>query len=220
MSPSPFLAWQIADSAFPTGAFAHSWGLEAAWQHGEIGDAGALRRFAADVARQTAYGLVPLFNAAFDAPDRWRELDALAQCFLTNVIANRASRQQGRTLLTTAARIWPSPSLDAAKALSAGLAVHLGPASGIVFREIGVSHETGQQVLLFGAVRGVLSAAVRLGIVGSYEAQRLQRECATVLEELSAACAALGVGDLVQVAPVPDLLQATHDRLYSRLFQS
>jgi urease accessory protein len=220
MNPSPFLVWQVADSAFPTGAFAHSWGLEAAWQHGEIEDVEALRHFVADVARQTAYGLVPLFNAAFDAPDRWVALDELAQCFLTNAVANRSSRQLGRTLLTTAARVWPSPALDAAKTLSARLAVHLGPVSGIVFREIGVSRETGQHVLLFGAARGVLSAAVRLGIVGSYEAQRLQRDCVASLEGLSAACADLGASDLEQVAPVPDLWQATHDRLYSRLFQS
>jgi urease accessory protein len=31
-----WLLWQLADSAFPTGGFAHSGGLEAAWQHGEI----------------------------------------------------------------------------------------------------------------------------------------------------------------------------------------
>jgi urease accessory protein len=217
---SPFLAWQLVDSTFPTGAFAHSWGLEAAWQHGEIDGVEALSRFVDALVRQTAYGLVPLYNAAFDDPDRWSELDELAQAFLTNAVANRASRQQGRTLLTTGARIWPSPELDAAKALSANLAVHLGPVSGIVFRQIGVSRETGQQVLLYGAARGVLSAAVRLGIVGSYEAQRLQRDCAASLEELSALCADLAVDDLVQVAPIPDLLQATHDRLYSRLFQS
>jgi urease accessory protein len=219
-SPSPFLAWQLVDSAFPTGAFAHSWGLEAAWQHGEIEDAEALVRFVDAVLRQTAYGLVPLFNAAFDDPDRWSDLDELAQAFLTNAVANRASRQQGRTLLTTAVRIWPCAELDAAKALSAHLSVHLGPVSGIVFRQIGVSRDTGQQVLLYGAARGVLSAAVRLGIVGSYEAQRMQRDCADSLEQLSVACVALGVEDLMQIAPIPDMLQATHDRLYSRLFQS
>ena len=42
---SDWLAWQVVDSAFPTGAFAHSWGLEAAWQQGEVEDVAALRRF-------------------------------------------------------------------------------------------------------------------------------------------------------------------------------
>src|SRR5437764_980339 len=31
-----FTIWQLIDSAFPTGGFAHSSGLEAAWQHGEV----------------------------------------------------------------------------------------------------------------------------------------------------------------------------------------
>jgi hypothetical protein len=37
--------WQIVDSAFPTGAFAHSFGLEAAWQQGEMPDIAVLREF-------------------------------------------------------------------------------------------------------------------------------------------------------------------------------
>ncbi len=45
MSESEWLTWQIVDSAFPTGAFAHSCGLESAWQQGEVEDLGALDRF-------------------------------------------------------------------------------------------------------------------------------------------------------------------------------
>jgi urease accessory protein len=74
--------------------------------------------------------------------------------------------------------------------------------------------------VLHVAVRGVLSAAVRLGIAGSYEAQRLQAESAPVLDRALACAAALDERDLAQPAPLLDLLQAGHDRLYSRLFQS
>jgi urease accessory protein len=66
----------------------------------------------------------------------------------------------------------------------------------------------------------VLSAAVRLGIVGSYEAQQMQQACGPWLERVAADCADLRVGDLAQTAPLIDLVQAGHDRLYSRLFQS
>jgi urease accessory protein len=61
---------------------------------------------------------------------------------------------------------------------------------------------------------------VRLGIVGSYEAQRLQFDCLPWLERFAAKCRELDDRDLEQTAPILDLLQAGHERLYSRLFQS
>ena len=46
MHPQPLLSLlQVSDSAFPTGAFAHSMGLEAFYDAGELRDAGDLRRF-------------------------------------------------------------------------------------------------------------------------------------------------------------------------------
>jgi urease accessory protein len=75
-------------------------------------------------------------------------------------------------------------------------------------------------VVLYGTVRSVLSAAVRLGVIGGFEAQRLQYACGQRLEEIANRCAALSIDDVAQTAPIVDLLQAGHDRLYSRLFQS
>jgi urease accessory protein len=217
---TPWLVWQLVDSAFPTGLFAHSWGLESAWQQGEVPDTDALVRFVGDAVLQTAQAAMPLVNDAYASPDRLEALDALADAFLTNAVANRASRIQGRTLVATAARVWPSPELDALAARARRSCAHVAPATGATFRLLGVPVETAQHVLLFGAARGVLSAAVRLGIVGSYEAQRLQHACAPMLDAAARQCLTLTVEDLAQPAPVLDLLQAAHDRLYSRLFQS
>jgi urease accessory protein len=69
-------------------------------------------------------------------------------------------------------------------------------------------------------VRGVLAAAVRLGIAGSYDAQRLQHDMTAAMLAVADRSRALDERDLAQTAPLVDLLQATHDRLYSRLFQS
>jgi urease accessory protein len=74
--------------------------------------------------------------------------------------------------------------------------------------------------MLFGTARGVLSAAVRLGIVGSYQAQRLQHDASRGLEAVLERSTALAPEEICQTAPTVDLLQAGHDRLYSRLFQS
>ena len=68
--------WQLADSAFPAGGFAHSGGLEAAWQAGEVGDADSLRQFARDSIVQAAHAALPFVNAAHADPDRIEALDA------------------------------------------------------------------------------------------------------------------------------------------------
>jgi len=88
------------------------------------------------------------------------------------------------------------------------------------FAVIGLSLETARTAMLFGAARGVLSAAVRLGIIGSYEAQRMHHDAGRDLSPLLERCNALDADDVCQTAPVLDILHAGHDRLYSRLFQS
>ena len=224
------LIWQLVDSAFPTGAFAHSLGLEAAWQHGEVATRDDLRRFVEATILQAASGALPLVNAAHREPARLAEWDALNDAFLTNAVANRASRQQGRTLVASAARIFASSTLDAlharvsstpnAQLPTPNLAAHAAPVTGAVFAALGVALETTQRMVLFVAARSVLSAAVRLGVTGSYDAQRMQSECAGFSAAVLARYRDAGPDALAQTAPVIDILQGAHDRLYSRLFQS
>jgi len=215
---SDWLTWQVVDSAFPTGAFAHSCGLEAAWQHGEIRDAGELRQFLHGALQQVTFGNLPLVNAAYREPERLECLDARADAFLLNSVANRASRIQGRTLLATAGRVWPSAALADLSARAARTSAHVSPLTGATFKAVGLSLTTIQQVVLFGTARSVLAAAVRLGIAGSYEAQQLQASCGPWLDELLRRAAELDLDDLAQTAPIADLLQARHDRSMGSVF--
>jgi urease accessory protein len=73
---------------------------------------------------------------------------------------------------------------------------------------------------LFATLRAGLSAAVRLGLSGPLEAQRLQARLAPTLDAALVRGADVAVADAAQTAPVLDVLQGAHDRLYSRLFQS
>ena len=90
--PADFLLWQLADSAFPTGGFAHSGGLEAAWQHDEVRTRSELASFLEAALQQMGWNALPLVRAAHAEPERLDELDELCEAFTSNHVANRASR--------------------------------------------------------------------------------------------------------------------------------
>jgi urease accessory protein len=210
---------QLADSAFPTGGFAHSAGLEAAAQAGEIDGVEGVRRFTRDAVWQAGWGALPLARAAFANPASLPGLDGRADAFLANHVANRASRTQGRAFLSTAARVFPERIVPL-QAQAAGLKLHLAPVWGAAVRALEIELADAQHVLLWTTARNVLSAAVRLGLAGTHEAQSILAAQAPLLDEVFATCGELEVDALAHPAPLADLIQGTHDRLYSRLFQS
>src|SRR5258707_5324597 len=65
-----WLIWQLIDSAFPTGGFAHSAGLEAAWQHGEVRNSGELVSFLEASLQQHGRAPTPVATTVFDWPER------------------------------------------------------------------------------------------------------------------------------------------------------
>jgi urease accessory protein len=209
-----WLIWQLADSAFPTGGFAHSSGLEAAWQHGEIAGRAELIWFVEASLDQLGHGSFPLVLAAFDEPGRADELDQLCHAFTNNHVANRASRFQGRAFLTAAIRIFKLTDEKPWRH------AHFAPVFGACLRRLGLSRQAVARMFFYNHLRGVLAAAVRLNIVGPMEAQALTRQMYARAEAILDECQRLTVDDLAQTAPVLDVWQGAHDRLYSRLFQS
>lgn len=225
-----FTIWQLMDSAFPTGGFAHSSGLEAAWQHGEVRERAQLLSFAETSMAQLGHGALPFVTAAFDAPETLTECDQLYDAFTTNHVANRSSRAQGRAFLTAVERIFPerrSPDRSSGEGdtgradLEIGAPfAHFAPVFGACLRRLDVSRETTARMFFFSHLRSVLAAAVRLNIVGPMEAQRLQHKLAAKAELVRKQCELLTLEQIAQTAPLLDLWQGAQDRLYSRLFQS
>ncbi|MEJ7601152.1 MAG: urease accessory UreF family protein [Kofleriaceae bacterium] len=210
-----WIVLQLADSAFPTGGFAHSGGLEALLHARAIGPVDELFH---DLVLQTAHGAAPIAGAAWDAPDRLSELDRFTRATTWSHVAARASRAQGKSLLDTATRAFELPALQAARALP--LDGHLAPMWGFVMRTLDVTRDDALAGLLHVTLRGQLSAAIRLGAIGPTEAQAIHHRLHPVLDRALALARTLGLADVAQTAPVVELVQATHDRLYSRLFQS
>jgi urease accessory protein len=139
-------------------------------------------------------------------------VDAYADAFLTNPTANHASRVQARSLKTAAEHVFCIQLPD-------GL-LHHAPMFGAVTRALDLSLGDARRVFRFQHLRGVASAAVRLGLLGPLEAQAMQRDLIPRAEELLAKTAHFGLDDLAQTHPIAELCASRHDTLYSRLFMS
>jgi len=215
--PSDWLVWQLIDSAFPTGSFAHSAGLEAAWQHGEVRNRIELQSFLKANLDQMAQAALPLVLAAFDTPSELSRLDEYCDVFTTNHVANRASRAQGRAFLAAVERVFKPAGAESTPAPSFA---HYAPVFGACLQRVGMPRETVARMFGFNHLRGLLAAAVRLNIVGPMESQVLQHGLSATLESALQRGARLTLAEMSQPSPLLDLWQGAQDRLYSRLFQS
>jgi urease accessory protein len=213
---------QLVDSAFPAGGFAHSGGLEAMAHAGLVRSAGELATFARSSAWQCALGALPFAIAAHADPGTHAAIDRRMDETMWSHVARRASTVQGRALADAAARSFDLPELHALKARIAEktAAGHLAPVFGVVARALDARADDLSTVLVFTSVRGVVSAAVRLGLVGPYEAQRLLASMHSLVARAAAEGRERSIDAVAQPAVTIELLQATHDGLYSRLFQS
>jgi urease accessory protein len=230
LSSMDWLLWQLADSAFPTGGFAHSAGLEAAWQHGEVRNRNELVSFVEANLHQIGHAALAFVMAAHDEPERLGEFDNLCDAFTTNHVANRASRAQGKAFLSAVQRIFGERGLQAASTSQHHLALkspevrapssHFAPVFGASLRRLNVPIETTSRLFFFNHLRSIMAAAVRLNIVGPMEAQGLQHQLTSTAEAVLRTCESLTLDDIAQTSPLLDLWQGAQDRLYSRLFQS
>jgi urease accessory protein len=218
-----WLLWQLADSGFPTGGFAHSAGLEAAWQHGEVRNRGELVSFVEAGLQQLGRAGLPFVTAAFAEPEKLEEFDKLCDAFTANHVANRASRAQGKAFLTAVERVFqraPSDGITVKRPEDRAPFYHFAPVFGACLRRLGVEAETANRLFFFNHLRGTLAAAVRLNIIGPMESQALQHQLSTRAEAIIKTCEAFTVDEIAQTSPLLDLWQGAQNRLYSRLFQS
>lgn len=158
----------LADSRLPTGAHAHSGGLEAAVAAGRVNDAAGLYDFL--LGRLTTAGLTSAafaaaaLQAACAAPTGdgpLTDLDMEYEARMPSPAQRRASRALGRQLIRAVRAGWPHPALDAAAAVHPD-----GPHQPIAFGAAGAAagldpHDTAVAAAL-SAVTGPASAATRL----------------------------------------------------------
>ncbi len=216
------MIWQMADTAFPVGGFAHSGGLESACHAGEVKGSGPLREFIEAAIVQARFGTLPFVKGAHESDEPVADLDALCDAFLVNHVANRASRSLGRGMLYVAGASFGHAALEALAQewQDSGAPQHYGVVFGAVGRLLELPLSSTLRLALFIAVRDLMSSAVRLNVLGPLRAQGLLFELQPSIAKASDPDGVPSPHEAVQTAPVMDVLQNAHDGLYSRLFQS
>lgn len=202
--PEPWLLLQLADATFPSGGFAHSSGLEAASVLGAV----EIEPFLDATLRQAGRFALPFVSSARD--DLARADDTCDAMTLLRA-PNLASRAQGRAFASAVQRVWDLPRLREHSG-----PMHHAPIFGAVFAALGVSDGDARAAYLHGLLRSVLSAGVRLGLLGPLEAQKLHAARGALLSEVARTV----TPEPAQTAPLLELYAALHERLDGRMFQS
>ncbi|KAJ9699073.1 hypothetical protein PVL29_007922 [Vitis rotundifolia] len=201
--------WQLLDSILPTGGFAHSCGLEAAFQ-----------------AHMISGLLLPFVYSSNMSPnlETWHKLDRMLDATLTNEVARKASIAQGSALMRVSATVFSEvPSLKMMRSNSLGsgtVAFHHAPIFGLVCGLLGLDAGISQRAYMFITMRDVISAATRLNLIGPLGAAKLQHDIAIAAEDMSKKWMNRTFEEACQTAPLLDTVQGCHAYLFSRLFCS
>ncbi len=225
--PLPVL-FQISDSAFPTGGFAYSNGLEALARAGRFPTIEALED-CLDAMLHQASGFDLAFLAAAHEAETSNDPVAFTDACLEwdasiwNAGIRAASLRQGRALIDVLCATFPGTGVAGLRlhARSDQERTHYVTAMGSGLAALGASLAQACGLYLHGLARDQVNAAVRLGLTGPKTAQQLQaRALERAMARLGDAPVFPRPRDARRSAPLIEAGQGAHVFLYSRLFQN
>ncbi|MEV4421406.1 urease accessory UreF family protein [Patulibacter sp. NPDC049589] len=220
---------QLADTAFPTGAFAHSLGLEAEHAAGGLRDEHDLERLLRrHLTGLATSDLVAVRAAHAQASAAAPDLDALIvldrEVDATRVTreTREASRATGERFLIAAVEL-----LD--DAVLAGLHAAVGSretpgtlpvAWGVACAAVGVDAEAAARAQAFTALSALAAAGQRLVPLGGVATQRALWRSGDAIDDAVRLSAAIDPAEPCSFVPEVDVRSAQHERQRVRLFIS
>ncbi len=210
--------------AFPVGAFSYSHGLEAAAEKGHLRDRTSLERWVAaivrdgagrvdaDILREAHRAATAGDLAALDAANR-RGL-----AYRGTLELALESTAQGTAFLAACSAAWPEMFLTAWAQRAE--AVAYPTAIGAATARAGIALPTALTAYLQALAANLVSAGLRLGIVGQTDGQRILAALEPVVVAAAAAAIDRDPQDFGAAAFAVDLASMAHETQYTRLFRS
>lgn len=223
-----FAFLQLLDSALPIGAFSHSFGLETLVQEGRVRSADDLRAFCQSTLRAV---WAPCDALAIKAVYRWSQpehherlwaLDALLHTSRASVESREGARKIGKRLLGLGRALHPHLDFEPLeRAVQGGRCVGALPTVyGWACHQLGVSLDEAATGYLFSCLNASVNGAVRAMRLGQTDGQRVIAALTPEIERAWAQVKERAPEDFAANAPLLEIAQMRHERLYSRLFMS
>ncbi len=188
---------QQADSFFPSGAMAFSWGLESLVKDNIVTDIDSFQDFleAQILYRWSSFhrGIISIAFKAGNSMEQLASINSFVEAMASPPLLQEGSRRLGRALV----EVYVKLGLEAAKQIQLHLArsssfIHLAVVQGYLWPSLGMDESECHAVSAHTAYTSIVSAAVRLGVIGHLDAQRCLSRMRYLLEK-------------VLLSPVPNL---------------
>jgi urease accessory protein len=220
---------QISDSAFPSGAFVHSYGLEQLVRERVVADAEGLERFVTSVLEEslgTADAPASYIAACAGSIEEVVEIDRALFAMKAAAELREACVATGRRFLEEASVSGQSGNGTIGQGYRLAVVGKTTPgcypvAFGVVCHDLGVAPMDVPGAFLLGAVTAILQSALRLMRVS-------HRDVQAALHRLRPLIAAIADGairssvehPLIAFNPLQDIASMRHERADARLFAS
>lgn len=230
MNPtSHILLYQLADSAFPVGGFAYSYGLESAVKQSFIHDHSSLRAYLNTFSQQVFSFDFPFICSSYDLYTTdlsYKEgLIILAHAYaamLLNPPIQKAGMVIGRNWLRICQQLQNQVALEEIEntLTKAHLPCDFTVVFGLSMHIMGFSKSQALNLYYYIVLRDQMSSLIRLGVSGP---TRAHEELRYFLEHNSLLIEGFGPIDYSKATKssyLMEIAQLTHDRIWSKLFQN
>ena len=214
---------QHADFAFPSGSFAFSNGIEGLSAVNASLDRSGLQDVVAMFLRHrwatSDRVAVALTHRANGNLEQVAHIDHAVEAATLAEPLRIGSKRNGSALLAAHVRLGTLGARELRALVADGAAYgHLPVIQGFVWRAAGLSEAAAIAVSGYSTAAGLIAAAVRLGCIGSLEAQAVLGAALATIADLSSPV--LPTAEIESFMPWVDIAASRHARAHLRLFAS